>query len=178
LSQRGEVGPPVAAATPNILMKPALVATSSWKGRVSNVYPCQSISRDQVRSAHKRIPGARPLQPTPKPFRARRASARGGGSYTPDTCVLGHDVCGDFEPLTPMHGPEGVHASLTWKDRAAMPKTLYWARLTDDKRIDVADPAVIQAKINGSKSVSPKANYSACGVSLWSAELPPLVSRF
>jgi hypothetical protein len=70
-----------------------------------------------------------------------------GGQYTPDTCVQGHHVCGDFEPLTPMHGAEGVHAGLVWKDRASMPKVLYWARFTDYKGIDVADPAVIQAKI-------------------------------
>ena len=71
-----------------------------------------------------------------------------GGQYTPDTCVQGHHVCGDFQPLTPMHGAEGVHAGLVWKDRAAMPKILYWARFTDYKGIDVADPAVIQAKID------------------------------
>lgn len=71
-----------------------------------------------------------------------------GGSYTPDTCVQGHNVCGDFEPLTPMHGAEGVHAGLIWKARAAMPKLLYWARFTDYKGSDIADPAVIQAKID------------------------------
>jgi hypothetical protein len=71
-----------------------------------------------------------------------------GGQYTPDTCVQGHHVCGDFQPLTPMHGAEGVHAGLVWKDRAAMPKILYWARFTDYRGIDVADPAVIQAKID------------------------------
>jgi len=52
-----------------------------------------------------------------------------GGQYTPDTCVQGHNVCGDFVPLTPMHGAEGVHAGLVWKDRAAMPKILYWGAI-------------------------------------------------
>src|SRR3982750_3644896 len=70
-----------------------------------------------------------------------------GGSYTPDTCVQGHNVCGDFEPLIPMHGAEGVHAGLVWKDHAAMPKILYWARFTDYRGSDVADPDVLRALI-------------------------------
>ena len=71
-----------------------------------------------------------------------------GGGYTPDTCVQGHNVCGDFEALIPMHGAEGVHAGLVWKDRAATPKILYWARYTDYQGVDVADPDVIRALIN------------------------------
>ena len=70
-----------------------------------------------------------------------------GGGYTPDTCIQGHNICGDFEPLIPMHGAEGVHAGLVWKDRAAMPKILYWARFTDYQGIDVADPDVLRGLI-------------------------------
>jgi hypothetical protein len=71
-----------------------------------------------------------------------------GRGYTPDTCIQGHNICGDFEPVIPMHGAEGVHAGLVWKDRAAMPKILYWARFTDYQGADVADPDVIRALID------------------------------
>src|SRR3954471_9537027 len=94
-----------------------------------------------------------------------------GGSYTPDTCVEGHNVCGDFEPLTPMHGAEGVHAGLIWKAGAAMPKILYWARFTDYTGIDVADPAVIQAKIDAG-ALTDKKNVNDFNASLRGGDVP------
>lgn len=71
----------------------------------------------------------------------------GGGGYAPETC-LDPSVCGKVEPLTPMHGAEAVHAGLVWKTHAATAKLLYWARHTEFKGRDVADPAVIQSLMN------------------------------
>jgi len=94
-----------------------------------------------------------------------------GGSYTPDTCVQGHNVCGDFDALIPMHGAEGVHAGLIWKEGAAMPKILYWARFTDYTGIDVVDPAVIQAKIDAG-ALTDKKNVNDFNAALRGGDVP------
>jgi hypothetical protein len=88
---------------------------------------CTGLSRIQITGAHEEGP-----DPT-----------SGGGGYSPETC-LDASVCGKVAPLTPMHGAEAVHAGLVWKTHAATPKLLYWARHSEFRGRDVADPAVIQ----------------------------------
>jgi hypothetical protein len=92
---------------------------------------CTSLSRIPITAAHEEGP-----DPT-----------SGGGGYLPETC-LDASVCGKVAPLTPMHGAEAVHAGLVWKTHAATPKLLYWARHSEFRGRDVADPAVIQGLMN------------------------------
>ncbi len=155
----------------NTFLRVALVVTSSWKGTVNmyvRVSRSVAIRSALLTSAFLVLTYFSPLRSL---FAHDEPPPGSGGSYTPDTCVQGHNVCGDFEPLTPMHGAEGVHAGLIWKDRAAMPKMLYWARFTDYKGIDVADPAVIQAKINAG-ALTDKKNVNDFNAAIRGGDFP------
>src|SRR5207247_5111097 len=115
----------------NTFLKAELVANSSWKGMVTmhvRVSRSAAIRSALLTTAFLVLTYFSPLRSL---FAHDEPPPGAGGSYTPDTCVQRHTVCGDFEPLTPMHGAEGVHAGLICNERAPMPKMLHWARFSE-----------------------------------------------